>query len=631
MKRAKLWQSPPVHIPRGVEGIQLAAQLIQLGTEEYLEIDVFMDEVRTYRYFAENGERKEFCARGTHDEKWNTCKMETLVRMADPNISPWQACSYEKFFASEEDHQLVLDYIGTYSLNNFEYSVSNDKWMRKIRRKEERIDAVMAKVMPLDDAMLAWVDETIFTGHYTMKDKETGAFRCTSCGHTVTDQLKHGREYTCPACGTQTKVESRLPQKKAAEPIIIMQTMEGGEWVERQFMGHCLWTPGEKRIEMYEKIRAVIPNRHQWGKLYYGQADNADEFEQSWWTSNVRMQHFRASYLYPGNLREVMEAGGLEHFALDLIAETGEKFHANKWVLEAAHRPYIEYMVKAGLTNLAREIVDDTWLGSSLDSINEKARKLKDVLKLDGNRASRMRQLNGGRCMLRWLQYEQDKDIHISTEALTWLQGRKIYPHECRDILMACRSVERMVNYLKKQVKRKDLLDIWADYIRMAEQNGMDVTDDIVRFPKDLQRRHDELVEIRNRQAEEEKDRKNAEKYAELDAKILKHMPEVRRLFCDSEKYMVIPAGKCMELVQEGRTLHHCVGASTRYMEKMAEGKSWICFLRKKEELETAYYTLEIELGTDRILQWYSAYDRKPDHEEIQQFLEIYKKGLKAA
>lgn len=33
-------------------------------------------------------------------------------------------------------------------------------------------------------------------------------------------------------------------------------------------------------------------------------------------------------------------------------------------------------------------------------------------------------------------------------------------------------------------------------------------------------------------------------------------------------------------------------------MKKMAAGETWILFLRKKEDLEKAYYTVEINLKT---------------------------------
>lgn len=87
----------------------------------------------------------------------------------------------------------------------------------------------------------------------------------------------------------------------------------------------------------------------------------------------------------------------------------------------------------------------------------------------------------------------------------------------------------------------------------------------------------------------------------------------------------MIPAEERAQLVIEGMTLHHCVGANDRYMKKMADGESWILFLRKKEEPEKPYYTVEIDMKDDKILQWYSEFNRQPDREEISRFLNEYK------
>ena len=64
-------------------------------------------------------------------------------------------------------------------------------------------------------------------------------------------------------------------------------------------------------------------------------------------------------------------------------------------------------------------------------------------------------------------------------------------------------------------------------------------------------------------------------------------------------------------------------------MKKMAAGETWILFLRKKEDLEKAYYTVEINLKTDKILQFYSELDRQPDKKAIEKLLNKYTKGLK--
>ena len=49
----------------------------------------------------------------------------------------------------------------------------------------------------------------------------------------------------------------------------------------------------------------------------------------------------------------------------------------------------------------------------------------------------------------------------------------------------------------------------------------------------------------------------------------------------------------------------------------MNKGESFILFLRKKEDPETPYYTLEVEYD-GKIRQSYGAFDRKPDWEKVE-------------
>ena len=97
----------------------------------------------------------------------------------------------------------------------------------------------------------------------------------------------------------------------------------------------------------------------------------------------------------------------------------------------------------------------------------------------------------------------------------------------------------------------------------------------------------------------------------------------------EDKNYMIVPAAKCEELMREGRALHHCVGASDTYMKRMAAGSSWILFLRRKEHPEEPYYTIEIDMKNDGILQWYSEYDRKPDQRKIENVLKKFKESVK--
>lgn len=62
-------------------------------------------------------------------------------------------------------------------------------------------------------------------------------------------------------------------------------------------------------------------------------------------------------------------------------------------------------------------------------------------------------------------------------------------------------------------------------------------------------------------------------------------------------------------------------------MKSMDEGKTFILFLRRTEEPETPYYTLEVEYD-GKIRQSYGAYDRKPDWENVEPILKAFSKKI---
>lgn len=66
--------------------------------------------------------------------------------------------------------------------------------------------------------------------------------------------------------------------------------------------------------------------------------------------------------------------------------------------------------------------------------------------------------------------------------------------------------------------------------------------------------------------------------------------------FEDDDKYcVVIPKGPS-DLVEEGNALHHCVGS---YVNSVANGKTNIVFIRKKDEINKSFFTVEVSNGME--------------------------------
>lgn len=629
--RKRLLAERPGQYPGKENEVVATSRILKVEKETYLEIDIWKDGELKARYFASPNEMDwdVFVDGGWRKLKLNSVAQLVKCGNIDKSIMWRQYIVWD----SKEDELRADELLGSYSVSGWEDQVAWKKRNQAMQRKSERIAQEMMVVPKVPERMYQWLDEEIFPGNYLIK--ENGEYKCTACAGTMNGKWTHGKTVICPECGKELKVSTRWTEKKMTKPVVLLQVctmMVGRKYVERQMVAHAKWRTDGKCIVMEEQLRALVPVGMNWGKLYYGEYKREPD-EQEFWDKNTNNRHFLESLLYPYNLRDVLPEAGLEHTGILEMASAGEKFNVNAAIIFSEVRPWMEYIAKAGLTHLASDITNEYRYVDTPKSIDEKARKMKDLLRLDGNRYQRLKRLKGGDIVLKWLQYEQKSGKKIDTETLIYLEKVKVHPEACEEILAAAGSVNRMAHYMQKQtVPPRKMLVTWVDYIRMAREEGMNEHDDIVRFPKDLRARHDELVQIRTERNIQDRIRMQKEKYSKLDEQIQERIPDIRHLFYEDDMYMIVPAAACIELEEEGRALHHCVGASTRYMEKMAQGTSWICFVRKKEELQKPWYTIEIDLQSGEILQAYTEYDRKTGYEKIKKIIEKWgKRARKAA
>lgn len=632
MKRKRLLQTAPCPAPwTDSRGIQAVSRLLIIDDKAVLNIDLFSQGLLKARYFADK-EEGQYAA--YVNGAWSDACLANVVRMAESgqiDYGPYAVYLDDIVWATETDRDIAKKYLGS-SVEFWEDSVRCKKRMAAQNRKMDRVDAMMAEVQPVPAEMDAWLASEIFPGNYLFceRGEKTAKYQCTACGAEYRRKklLKHNEYTECPHCGAKVQVKRRQSRISRREYVYLFQPFRQQEWIERGFWAECVWQGIEKRIELREEIRAIIPKGRTYGKVWYGQHYEMDEFGQDWWDSNPLNKRFWEGRLYPGNLEETLCYGNLEKSGLDILASKGIKIDINKFVVTFHKRPYMEYLIKSGLTRLARDIIRAYgWWG---DPMPEGAGNLKELLGLDGERVTRMKQLNGGLQVWKWLAYEETTGERIAQESLRYLNDHSVGRDRAREILGCGLTVNRMVNYLKKQKTSPGrTIMLWNDYMRMAAAEGLNVGDDIVRFPRDLKGRHDALVEIINARRDAERAKRDAQRYADLNKQIEKNLSAVRRYFWENGDYIIIPAGKCEELVAEGQALHHCVGATSNYMERMAQGDSWILFLRRKEDIETPYYTIEISLADDGIRQYYAEYDRQPDKEVIRQVLREYKDSLR--
>ena len=151
------------------------------------------------------------------------------------------------------------------------------------------------------------------------------------------------------------------------------------------------------------------------------------------------------------------------------------------------------------------------------------------------------------------------------------------------------------LRYLTGQKRRrpaeKDLLTVreLCDYWDLAAANGTDLGDHDARWPQHLLTAHDGALV-----------RSQFKTDAELVPKFARRYQTLRRYSWEKDGILIRPPRTENELVVEGKVLHHCVAT---YAKRHALGDTAILFVRRAEEPEMPWYTLQLDEKTGTVLQ----------------------------
>ena len=161
------------------------------------------------------------------------------------------------------------------------------------------------------------------------------------------------------------------------------------------------------------------------------------------------------------------------------------------------------------------------------------------------------------------------------------------------------------LTYLRKQ---KTSNRLYLDYLKACKELGIDMSLEKNRFPHDFKRWHDiRIDEYKSKKAEIDA-KARAELYAKFASVAEKYLPLER----DKDGvYIVLIAKTPAELMNEGDTLHHCVG-KYGYDQKFVREETLIFFIRSAAEPNVPLVTVEYSLKTHKILQCYGDHNQVP-------------------
>lgn len=206
----------------------------------------------------------------------------------------------------------------------------------------------------------------------------------------------------------------------------------------------------------------------------------------------------------------------------------------------------------------------------------------------------------------------------------SWSQ-RKCY--KAFDFLQQYLSPQKAVNWVNRQAAGEyetptDVLSDYSDYLDQCRRLGLDVNRKEVAVPQDLRDLHRQYSEELTRQANEKKEKKQAERAK----KLAKDLPKLKRKYTYASSGLFIrPAEGPEDLLKEGCAQHNCVYSC--YTEKYLDRKTDILFVRKQSDPDQSYVTVEFKDGT--VIQCRADHNR-PAPPDVQEFMQAWLAYLKS-
>ena len=597
-------------------------------TEGVLEIAIFTwgrivagENEPTYRVFLHDGKYDTW---ETEAEKWRTANIEHLWDFREK--SEEEKAAYGTYWYKEHDRKLIVDFTGS-EKQDINSAVLEWQQYEKHRGETEIIDAAMSLIPDIPKDFEKWAFTDVVPQYmYYEYGKRIGL--CTCCGkhHELKEQPKYGKEGTCPGC--KRKVQYRTYKKKGRihdwEYAALIQKIQGG-YVLRFFVLNQLIEQGTRSYGgMSEKIR--ITYNEQWNRQAIYSYHRYKMTNKIRWCNGYeylsayggRKEEERCR-LYPRNLRKILKGSKLEYSGMPEFARTGIEFYQQDFIDKAKEYAGIEKLIKAEFYNLTNSCIS-YGIRAPIDLYQKRVKK---VLGLTGEYYNLIRDKDPT-----WREYEvteQCQDVGIRA---TWEQIQRMSQYARNfAIYMRHSTPHKMLKYiegLKSEgpcAMRNQEVNDYHDYLQLAAGLGYNLDDDWILYPKNLKERHDQLTEEQNERKVELEKESDDKKDRKLKRTIKRK--GWTRYEMEIEQLLIRLPECAHEIRKEGNAQHHCVAT---YMDRMVAGETCILFIRKKEEPDKSYYTVEVR--DDEVIQVRGKYNVAPS-EDVEEFMKIFKKNLR--
>lgn len=446
-------------------------------------------------------------------------------------------------------------------------------------------------------------------------------------------RLFDGETAACPYCCKRSRVyhASRPGKLGQAWPMTVHRIGEGADstiaivwWsMERRIVHNGAGYEAVVETHPYEAYvvekRKLVRLKGYWKGMGY-----AFSWERSWHqTKSMNDCCGTAELVYPWDKR-LLEGTVAENCKLDLYLGSGADCRPVQYLSCWTKHRNVENLIVHGFGRMFTEMLNEHVSYSSNGAVYRSWKNIKEI-DWKQNRPSKMLGLTRDevRCL---------KQLKLGLKDLNmWRELKKAGIRlKLPEDLVACREcgsngviqlledslpVMKIVRYILRQIRKypqeksKIGVSVLKDYWRLAEQAGEALCTEEEKYPQHLVAAHDAMLE-----------RVQFQKSLKREEGFRKQYEKLSLYSFAADGLLIRPVRDEMELIQEGKLLHHCVAT---YAERHAEGKRVILLIRMEEEPEKPFYTLNLDTESLYVIQNHGLRNCGPT-KEVQAFVDLW-------
>lgn len=530
--------------------------------------------------------------------------------------------------------------------------IRDNKVSERHRKIREATEECMLEIRPPVKAFTEWIkhqSSDVYVIYHTGDDYGV----CSHCLKKIErgkTKWKHREYITCPHCRkraqllcsgrfrdgrTECHTEWLWYAQKTAEGCcarhfrVNYRLCKGTEYSSEK-NSIPITREWKMSIDYFEFSRIFLDIKGNYIKSFIW--DNFMRTGKYYW---CRCDHARAGgKFYTGNLRKALgNYEQLRYMPWNKIAQiAGSEFTLSNIINKTIRRPWIEYLIKVGMKNLA---YDYLYINHDEISVTEFVNGKIDT----GKNASLAHILGLNRRELREIiPYDPDLDeLKLYTLLLRnragleeWKQLKR-FSDRLPEISSAIKyqPVSRYIRYIEAQAEiyqQQDyggidmVISDYRDYISEAEQANYNMNDTATINPKSLIIAHADS-EIDSRL---EGYKRDYAKYADELSAAAENIAKVKGISYEDKNYRIAPIMSWEELFNESKCLRHCVAS---YAKKYADGRCIIFGVRNISSPDIPMYTLELSGDFQWVWQC-RGFKNKSAPETVMNVVEKWQKNL---